>query len=506
MDYIAACRMVSPAAQRPVHQCMGEDTLWAFADGQLSAAEAARVEDHLGRCAACGELVAHAMAMSGARANLERSRSSAPDGAAPPLEPGTEVGRYVVLEPVGAGAMSTVYAAHDPELDRRVALKLLRTGGPDDELRARLYREAKAMARIAHPHVITVHDVGVYGSQLFVAMELVPGGTLRQWLAASPRGWRDVVATFVQAGRGLACAHAAGLVHRDFKPDNVLVGDDGRVRVTDFGLARAATHDDPRPAEPSTLVPDVATTITRTGAIVGTPAYMAPEQLRGEPADSRADVFAFCVALHEALYGERPFEGRSVVGLRSSTAAGIVRPPPRDSSVPGALRAVLLVGLRPQPDDRYASMGELLLALEAAARGPRRGRAVFVWAMAALVGVAAVGGLAALAQSRAGAPEANDVAPPAPVEHPILAWAPGPPTAADPPTIVPTAAPPARPAQASRLPAAALPPPPAKSAPAAPGALVAAAPAESEATRAAPPVPVTPAAPDLGGAATRDRR
>jgi serine/threonine protein kinase len=255
-----------------------------------------------------------------------------------------------------------VYAAHDPDLDRRVALKLLRSIGDDEELRARL----------SHPNVVTVHDVGAHGTQLFVAMEFVGGGTLRQWLGARPRGWREVLAVLVRAGRGLACAHAAGLVHRDFKPDNVLVGDDGRVRVTDFGLARAArdvARGDAQAPAPSHAFD---TTITRTGTLIGTPAYMAPEQLRGEPADARADTFSFCVALHEALYGERPFEGGNVVRLRDSTSTGMVRPAPPGSPVPESVRRVLLGGLRPLPEDRPARIDDLLDALEAAAAEPAR--------------------------------------------------------------------------------------------------------------------------------------
>jgi hypothetical protein len=255
----------------------------------------------------------------------------APPGA-PPLGRGATVGRYVILDPVGAGGMGVVYAAYDPELDRRVALKLLspgRSGGEPGRLR--LLREAQALARLAHPNVVTVHDAGTFGERVFVALELVEGETLRRWLRAEPRPWREVLARFLPAGRGLAAAHAAGLVHRDFKPENVLLGQDGRVRVADFGLAKALEE------------PEEAW-----GAAPGTPAYMAPEQRRGMAADARSDQFSFCVALHEALYGERPS----------------ARETPAGTQVPGWLRDVVLRGLKANPEERYPAMDDLLRDLE----------------------------------------------------------------------------------------------------------------------------------------------
>ena len=505
-----------PASERPAPPsagCIDEDTLCAFADGQLAGEEAARVEEHLADCPACGQLVAHVMASTGVRPISDRpgsARSARPAGVANVLAPGTQVARYVVEEPVGAGAMSTVYAAHDPELDRRVALKLLRPGPDGGDLRSRLYREAKAMARLAHPNVITVYDVGVYGAQLFVAMELVRGSTLRGWLAATPRAWRDVVARFAQAGRGLACAHTAGLVHRDFKPDNVLVGDDGRVRVTDFGLARATTFDDDAPI-PSSIGTDLVTTITQTGALVGTPAYMAPEQLRGEPTDARADMFGFCVALYEALYHERPFAGHDVRGLRSATSTGVMPPPPAGSTVPAKVRDALLPGLRPRPEDRYATMEALLDALEGAvvatdaprprvaAPEPRRRGAARVWATVGMlgVGIAAAGAVGARAVLRArGAPPATELPQPARVEPPVVAREVVPPPPAT--ILVPAAS------------ASALPRPAFTSRPAPPATRSAAPQAPAQ-----PPVVATPAstsspsaarpASSLGGSATYDR-
>jgi serine/threonine protein kinase len=339
--------------------CIAENTLGELVEGRLGEPKVADVNAHLAQCSDCRALVETAQQSS--------AGDRASDGTR--LDAGARVGRYVILELVGAGAMGAVYAAHDPDLDRRVALKLLRPGSCDEELRARLLREAKAMARLSHAHVITVHDVGTYGAQLFVAMELVGGGTLRAWLARERRSWRETLDVVVRAGRGLACAHDAGLVHRDFKPDNVLVGADGRVRVTDFGLARAVREDAlERAAAEAPRQDALDATLTRTGTLVGTPAYMAPEQLAGEPADARADMFGFSVALYEALYGERPFDGATVMALRASTRSGSVRPAPTGSEVPSRVRRTLLIGLRPRPDDRFASMTEFLDALEGAAR------------------------------------------------------------------------------------------------------------------------------------------
>lgn len=198
---------------------------------------------------------------------------------------GNHIGRYVVLGSVGRGAMGVVLAAFDPELDRKIALKLLHSGSSSDG-RARLQREAQALARLSHPNVIRVHDVGTHQDQVFIAMELVQGTTLDMWLQRRRPSWRTVVEMFIRAGEGLAAAHDAGMIHRDFKPANVLVSDDERVKVTDFGLARIDA--DP-PAEPA-AAPDSGSgldsssspTLTRTGSLMGTPAYMAPEQLMAD--------------------------------------------------------------------------------------------------------------------------------------------------------------------------------------------------------------------------------
>ena len=292
-----------------------------------------------------------------------------------PLRRGDNVGRYTVLERIGSGGMGVVYAAFDPQLDRRVALKVMHANsdGPSGSAgRARLLREAQAMAKLSHPNVITVHDVGTYGDRVFVAMEFIEGATLRDWMD-SERSWPDLVDAFVSAGRGLAAAHAAGLVHRDFKPDNVLMGHDGRVLVMDFGLARRAA---PRTGPIAEQLQELGTSssnaagetrdlnLTRTGAMLGTPAYMAPEQHRGEHIGPHADQFSFCVALYEALYRERPFEGASMASLAINVLDGHIRNAPRDTKVPTWLRAVVVRGLAVSPEDRHPSMDALLAELQ----------------------------------------------------------------------------------------------------------------------------------------------
>ncbi|MEX1368810.1 MAG: protein kinase, partial [Nannocystaceae bacterium] len=387
--------------------CPDEATIAEFVQGELSGEPAERLEAHLDGCEACSQVVTELVRIfdepsSDAieAASDERLRSAelavtiGGDGAAlesmpsplgPMLSAGAEVGRYRVLECVGVGGMGVVYAAYDPELDRRVALKLLR--GARDEpgtqsRSARLLREAQALAKLSHPNVITVHDVGTWEDQVFVAMEFVDGMSLEEWMAQEPQGWRGIRDVFVAAGRGLAAAHEAGMVHRDFKPDNVLIGNDGRVRVTDFGLARWGGEarpsedlfatDEQRSAELSRVSSEMASaarnhlmSLTETGTLIGTPAYMAPEQYAHRGADAASDQFAFCVAMYEAIHGERPFGGRTLAELASNVMDGQL---PDASSpgiaVPRAVRAALRRGLSRRPSERFASMDELLAVLD----------------------------------------------------------------------------------------------------------------------------------------------
>ena len=266
------------------------------------------------------------------------------------------IGRYRVEGRLGSGAMGVVYSAVDERLGRRLAIKLLHESFAGDPTgRARLLREAQAMARLRHENVVLIYDVGTHGDgdeQVFIAMELVEGRTLDRWLREAPRRWDDVLARFLQAGRALAAAHRAGVLHRDFKPENVLVDAAGRVRVLDFGLARALAG--PAEGDPADSLSEP---LTRTGSILGTPAYMAPEQLRGEQTDARADQFSFCVALYEALYGERPF------GSVPRFAPVEITHVPKDSKVPTRVRRALLRGLADTPEERHADMDALLAAL-----------------------------------------------------------------------------------------------------------------------------------------------
>jgi serine/threonine protein kinase/Flp pilus assembly protein TadD len=309
------------------------------------------------------------------------------------------LGRYVVSQRLGHGGMGVVYAAYDPELDRKIAIKLispvLSDSAPASEGRARLLREAQAMARLSHPNVIAVYDVGAFGDQVFIAMEYVEGITLSQWLAERKRDWREVLSILVQAGRGLAAAHAAGILHRDFKPDNVLVGDDGRARVVDFGLARAAHA----AGRPDAELPDDGTgaaravsaragilsvAVTEPGKLMGTPAYMAPEQLMGEPVDARTDQFSFCVALYQAFYGELPFSAETVTALLDQMKHRRFQQATNGVRVPARVRKVLLCGLSRAREDRYESMDDLLRDLT------RRSPPIWRWSLAAVVILAAL--------------------------------------------------------------------------------------------------------------------
>ncbi len=307
---------------------------------------------------------------------------------------GTAIGRYLVVDRIGAGGMGEVVLAYDPELDRRVAVKLLRVSSRADPARARrrLLREAQALAKLSHPHVVSVFDVGTHGRSVFVAMEYIEGKTLEQWLQQTARPWPQIVDTLLEAGTGLAAAHAAGLVHRDFKPTNVIVGDDGRVRVLDFGLARrfetrsgtsslssgddddADDDDDDLDVEDGRAGPryPLSESVTETGMVMGTPAYMAPEQFFGGTVDARTDQFAFCVVLYRALFSTAPFPGKTFEELGRSVERGELTEPPRASSVPRAIRAALQRGLAVQSADRFATIDDLLAALRHATARRRR--------------------------------------------------------------------------------------------------------------------------------------
>jgi formylglycine-generating enzyme required for sulfatase activity/tRNA A-37 threonylcarbamoyl transferase component Bud32 len=320
------------------------------------------------------------------------------------LKKGDALGRYLVLEQLGAGAMGVVYAAYDPELDRKIAIKILRPQeGKGDRTRRqeRLVREAKAMAKLSHPNVGAIYDVGVHGDQVFLAMEFLSGGTLRAWIDAKKRPWREIIKMFIEVGKGLAGAHAEGLIHRDFKPDNVLLDKNGVPKVVDFGLVRLTSAaldrttsgsmdaasleesvDDDAAALP--VAQTALAALTRTGALTGTPAYMAPEQFLGKEIDARSDQFAFCIALYEALYGERPFAGETVIGIADAVTSELIRPAPKTTDIPSWVRRCLGRGLRKDPGQRFAGFNELLATLsnDPVARLRRRIVAVAVSATA----------------------------------------------------------------------------------------------------------------------------
>lgn len=282
------------------------------------------------------------------------------------------VGRFRIERVLGAGGMGMVYAARDLTLARDVAIKVHHaTGGG-----ARLRREAIAMAQLAHPNVVPVFEVGEHDGQLFVVMEYVTGTTLRAWVGAQPRGWRDVLGLLAGVGEGLAAAHDAGLVHRDIKPENVLIGGDGRARVGDFGLARGVDSQDDARARRDADADAMLSPMTQTGAVLGTPAYMAPEQFTGAPVDARVDQFAFCVTAWEMLWGERPFAGATFGELEDAIANDRRRPPPPIPKIPNSVRAVLERGLAREPAARYPDMHALLAALHATTRRRRRWLAI----------------------------------------------------------------------------------------------------------------------------------
>ena len=305
-------------------------------------------------------------------------------GVAPEAEPapGTRIGRYEIERRLGAGGMGVVYAAHDLHLRRSVALKLV---GPRVESafgQSRLVREAQAMASLRHPNLVTVHDIGVSDERLFVVMELVDGGTAADWLAAKPRSWREIVAVYLQAAHGLAAAHAAGFLHRDFKPENVLVGADGVARVSDFGVAW--------------LLGDVAAGDGATGpGVVGTAGYIAPEILRDQPVDHRADQFSFCVALHAALHGVRPFalpDGSREI----DETLGPIRPL-STGGVPRWLQRIIGRGLAAFPHQRWLTIDALATAIE---RRTRRSRGRVVAIASLLIAAALATTIAVMTRTR----------------------------------------------------------------------------------------------------------
>ncbi|MCA9692305.1 MAG: serine/threonine protein kinase [Myxococcales bacterium] len=302
------------------------------------------------------------------------------------------LGRFTLLRQLGAGGMGVVYLAHDPELDRQVAIKHLHprwlSGDELDSAAERMRREARAMARLTHRNVVNIYEVGTHRGQLYLAMEYVHGTTLTSWLRQRRRSWQEILAAYCEAGDGLSAAHSAGLVHRDFKPDNVLVSESGDVKVTDFGLV--ITWSTPSASMlgqvfTTQVTSEMSATLTGTGSWLGTPMYMSPEQFAAAATDMRSDQFSYCVALYEALYGERPFAGTTIEELAAAVTRGQLRPIPRGAGAPSWIAPLLVRGLAVDPKDRWPTMAELLARLRDDPRPRRRRRVALGGAALALL-------------------------------------------------------------------------------------------------------------------------
>jgi eukaryotic-like serine/threonine-protein kinase len=344
--------------------CLTSDEVARYVDPEASTDRGA-IASHIDSCEPCRQVVA---------AFVRASRSSPAAHSEDAVE---QVDRYTVFEPLGVGGMGVVYRAYDPRLDRKIALKVLRPGLCDERNRERMQNEAKMLAKLAHPNVVAVHDAGTWSDRVYIAMELVEGVTLRDWLAERPRSWREIVDILLQAGEGLASAHAAGLVHRDFKPQNVLVGSDGRARVSDFGLAERGPSSD-LDATPSGAI--AGDSLTASGTVLGTPAYMSPEHFVGGTVDASSDQFSFCVTAYEALFGERPFPATTFGELRARLASGKLPDPPQ-SRVPRRITRCVLRGLAIDRARRYPDMRALVSALRG---GRARSHRVAIAATAAV--------------------------------------------------------------------------------------------------------------------------
>jgi tetratricopeptide (TPR) repeat protein len=371
-------------------ECPDADTLASLIGDALPVSERAAVANHAAGCQSCHEVISALMGTEGGVPVEIGTAPTAGDrtGILTELAPGARVDRYVIESTLGAGGMGVVYAALDPDLGRRVAVKLLRAGAADDRLR----REAQALARLSHPNVVSVYDVGTHDGQIFVAMALVEGANLRAWLR-TPRPVQQTLRHLIAAGRGLAAAHAAGLIHRDLKPDNIFVSDAGHALVGDFGLARelGAADDEPDLDTAATGIGLAAPDLTITGMVLGTPAYMGPEQADGE-ATAASDQFSFCVTAWEALYRGRPYGGHSFEEVQAAVRAGTITPPKEDPGVPSGVHRALLRGLSADPAARFPSMDELLAAMTPK---PRR----WPWLVGALGGLAGAGAAAVVLTS-----------------------------------------------------------------------------------------------------------
>ena len=367
------------ASDSPSATCADDASLFEYAQGGLGPEERRTVEAHVNICEDCRHVLAEALrGLADSSDGAERGPDSSP----------RRIGRYALLELLGAGASGVVYRAFDPELERTVALKLLRTDASEmsTESRERRLREARTMAQVSDPNVVTVFDAGLSGGAVYIVMEHVRGCTLEEWLARGRPPLRDVVDAFMAAGRGLSALHARSIIHRDFKPENVMVGEDGRIQVTDFGLARPVAAMEATSANPGSAL---GSRTTLTQGLFGTPAYMAPELFEGRPADAQSDQFSFAVALLSAVTGHHPFGADEHIsvselvlrlhGDRRNVVASAAR-------LPGRLRDALVRALSVEPGARFSSMSALLSELEhAPIPGPHRTAQRALWAVATLL-------------------------------------------------------------------------------------------------------------------------
>lgn len=371
----------APSSAPGVGACPDDNALAEYVQGALPPDAAAWVEAHLDRCHRCASAL-HMLA----------HLTEAGDGTSEPgaLPAPAHIGRYELLGTLGTGGMGVVHLARDPVLGREVALKVMRpdlflaSGGSD--LRRRFDREARVLARLSHPNVVAVYDAGEADEAVFIAMEYVDGAPLSRWLTEHrPARW-EIIDVFLQVGRGLQAAHAMGLVHRDVKPDNILVGRDGRARISDFGLAVPITGEGP--AAHGGFEP--LSRITTAGQLVGTPAYMPPEQLAGATVDARSDQYALCATLYEALLGRQVTDREQWVAatVEGRSGSGSAR-----DRLPLPVRRVLTRGLRSEPAQRYADLADLLSDLAPATNPERwvvRRARRWAWLLLVAVGVASL--------------------------------------------------------------------------------------------------------------------
>ena len=499
----------------PDDPCPEDDAFAQMLQGALDDQALERLHAHIEACPACAHL-AHVLA----QVMTPRQESSPPpqddddSPRSPALLPAT-LGRYELRGLLGLGGMGAVYVARDPELARDVAIKLLRPDhaqGASSQVHARMLQEARALARVEHPHVLPIFEVGALdGSSggVFLVTQLVRGQTARQWVQG--RSVPERVALYLQVARGLHAAHERGVIHRDVKPDNILVNAQGHAFLTDFGLATAGegvssgvSSSDPSSSDPSSSDPTSPTSMptptptrpwrTATGAILGTPAYMAPEQHDGQAVDARADLFAWSASLYEALYGFRPFMGHSVEAIAAAARRGDLVKPHADA-VPASLFEALALGLRPRPEDRPGSMLELMALVESAMRPrpPRAKRAAALASSLAMIAALAAWGVAGRQSPAVPAPPASLSDASASPEAPSAARAasqampatpaPQAPQASPPPELPPPQAPP--PLEVASAPAGAQ---------AAPRARSARRPKGASAVKPAPTAPIKPVA------------